>query len=75
MFLSCHTSRQHRRTQIVGRQEAHEEDVDQGILIGLVHVAAEVRALNLVDNAGGRRRKTPPVFCFSQHGRNIKTGQ
>lgn len=71
IFLSY----QCRRTQIASRQEAHEEDVDQRIFVGLVHVATEVRALDLVDNTGGRRRKAPPVFRFGQHGRNIETGQ
>lgn len=42
------------RTQIASGQEANEKDVDQGILAGLIHVAEEVRALDLVDNTGGR---------------------
>lgn len=63
------------RTQIAGGQKAYEEDVDQGILAGLIHVAEEVRALNLVDNTSGRRRKVTQVFRFSQHGGNIETGQ
>jgi len=51
VFLSS----QYLRTQIVSRQKTHEKDVDQRIFVGLVHVAAEVRALDLVDNAGSRR--------------------
>jgi len=63
------------RTQIAGGQKTHEEDVDKGILVGLLHVAKEIRALDFVDNAGGCRRKVTEVFRFGQHGRNIETGQ
>lgn len=63
------------RAQIAGGQETHAEDVDQGILVGLVHVAEEVRAPHFVDNAGGRRRKVAQVFRVGQHGGNIETGQ
>lgn len=63
------------RTQIAGGQKTNEKDVDKGIFVGLVHVAEEVRALDFVDNAGGRGRKVAQVFRFGQHGRDIETGQ
>lgn len=63
------------RAQIACGQETHAENADQGILAGLVHVAKEIRAFDVVDNAGGRRRKVAPVLRVGQHGRNIETGK
>lgn len=63
------------RAQITGGQETHAEDADQGILAGLVHVAKEIRASDIIDNASGRRREVAPVLRVGQHGGNIETSK